>query len=219
MVNAAAYKYELSANQFFYLSNQGEFTTLTVASHASGQQQQSGNRFSTGKWTAAPVLYRLAQGVMIAISAAQETYYLQIQGGQTQLSAGRTADIAAQLERTQPTPMQRTDEMPAPSMQPMTPMQPMQPMHTSGSPMSMSMGDMEMSPGEMRMGDMKLSSSSAGAVSSSASSSRTDGSVSANHQTDAQADAQAGVKRFCAQCGSAIQPDDRFCAYCGDRLQ
>ncbi|WP_121971028.1 zinc ribbon domain-containing protein [Leptolyngbya sp. BC1307] len=223
MAIAAAYQYELGSNQVLYLSNQDEFTSLTVASRSAGQQQQSGSRYSTGKWTAAPMLHRLAEGIVVTISAAKETYYLQIQGGQTQMSSDRTSDFAAQLAQSQPTPMQPT-EVPSsamPPMKPMTPMQPMQPMkpmQMNASPMTMSMGDMEMSPGDMRMGDMTLSSASAKSA-SAASSSHPEGS--------AADDASAKVKRFCAQCGSAIQSGDspserlrqRFCAYCGTSLQ
>ena len=226
MAIAAAYQYELGPNQVLYLSNQDEFTSLTVASRSAGQQQQSGSRYSTGKWTAAPVLHRLAEGIVVTISVAKETYYLQTQGGQTQMSTARTGDFAAQLAQSQSIPMQPAEvpstEVPSGSamppmkpMQPMQPMTPMTPMQMNASPMSMSMGDMEMRPGEMRMGDMTLSSASA----KSASGSQPSGT--------AAEDASAKVRRFCVQCGSAIQSGDspserlrqRFCAYCGTSLQ
>ncbi len=216
MAIAAAYQYELGSNQVLYLSNQDEFTSLTVASRSAGQQQQSGSRYSTGKWTAAPVLHRLAEGIVVTISAAKETYYLQIQGGQTQMSSDRTSDFAAQLAQSQPTPMQPTEVQsgsamsPMKPMTPMQPMQPMKPMQMNASPMTMSMGDMEMSPGEMRMGDMTLSSALAKSASAASSS---------PPNSSAAEDASAKVKRFCAQCGSAIQSGDCFCAYCGTSLQ
>lgn len=88
--------------------------------------------------------------------------------------------------------LQTVDAMPN-TFQPMKPMEQMKPMEP------MKMGNMEMSfaPMEMKMGNMEMKM---GSTSSSGSSSTTP------------------QRRFCTQCGAAIQPEDRFCSSCGHRL-
>jgi hypothetical protein len=193
---ADAYRCELASNQVLYLSNEGAMSAITLLSSGAGQQQQGSSHFTTGSWVAPPALYRLDGRLdgrldpvnLVVISTAQTTYYLQLRGTQMQLSTDLSASLAAQLRQTRPVPMQR-EPMPAASpMPPMRPMSPMRPMQMHRNPMSMSMGDMQMSMGEM------------------------------SSSTPSSASEAAKVKRFCAQCGSAVQPGDRFCAYCGDRL-
>ncbi|MGB7250769.1 MAG: zinc-ribbon domain-containing protein [Phormidesmis sp.] len=210
MADALAYKYELSPHQVLYIAAQGTVTTVTIHTSGHGQQQQSSNQFSTGTWTSAPQLYPLDQGCVVAIATANETYYLQIQGGQSQMSQGAIAPhLAAQLNQTQPLTMEPTDTIPTASMPPMKPMAPMQmqpmqpmqmpPMQMSSNPMAMSMGNMAMSMGQMSPDQAASDQAASDAESTVAESSQK-------------------VKRFCGQCGSAVQPSDRFCAYCGDRL-
>ncbi len=71
----------------------------------------------------------------------------------------------------------------------MSPMEPMKPM---------SMGGMQMNPMEMRMGDMEMRMGSPTAPSSTPNT--------------------ASPRRFCSQCGTAVEPEDRFCSSCGHRL-
>jgi NADH pyrophosphatase NudC (nudix superfamily) len=201
---ADAYRCELASNQVLYLSNEGAMSAITLVSSSAGQQQQSSSHFTTGQWVAPPALYCLDSVNLVIIATAQNTYYLHIQGNQTQLSTGPLpASLAAQLSQAQPAPMQREPAPAAPSMPPMKPMSPMRPMQMHRNPMSMSMGDMQMSMGEMHTAQSSSHSSTHGSTHSSTAASEADA---------------AKVKRFCAQCGSAVQPGDRFCAYCGDRL-
>lgn len=67
-------------------------------------------------------------------------------------------------------------------------MQPMQPMSPM-QPMTMGNMSMNMQPMEMKMGNMSLKMGES-----------------------------AQVKRFCSQCGAAIQERDRFCSSCGNAL-
>ncbi|MGC1305744.1 MAG: zinc ribbon domain-containing protein [Phormidesmis sp.] len=207
MADITAYRYDLSAHQVLHLSNQGANTTVTVQSTGAGSQQQSSHCFATGPWTAAPQLYQLGEGVMVAIATATQLYHLQVQGGaqggQTQLSSGPlSAALQQQLAQVQPQHMKPTEampsmSMPAMNMEPMRPMEPMKPMKPMKSmkpmePMAMAMGNMAMSMGNAQ---------STGAQSEGG-----------------QGDSAGPVKRFCAQCGSAVKPGDKFCASCGDRL-
>lgn len=70
------------------------------------------------------------------------------------------------------------------------------------SPMTLNMGGMRMSmnPMEMRMGDLEMRMESSSAASASPPDPRP-------------------TRRFCSQCGAAVQPSDRFCASCGHRLE
>jgi zinc-ribbon domain len=67
-------------------------------------------------------------------------------------------------------------------------MPPMEPMKP------MNMGGMQMNPMEMRMGDMEMRMGSASAPNT------------------------PSTRRFCSQCGTAIEAEDRFCSSCGHRL-
>ena len=88
--------------------------------------------------------------------------------------------------------VQAVAQAPSPAMQPMQPMQPMQ----MGGGMQMNLNPMEMRMGnmEMRMGEPTIAAPIAAPSSATAS------------------------RRFCSQCGAAVQPDDRFCASCGHQL-
>lgn len=173
---------------------------MTVVSSGMGQQQQSGQSFSSGQWTAPPKLYQLGGG-HVAIVFAERTFYLSIVGGQMQVSSGAGGQgIEQQISELQPLPMQPAE---LPSMHSMRPMPPM-------PPMTMTMGNMSMRMGEMRMGEMNLNAST---------------SQSQFNQSQASAAAAASdepeemrEKRFCSQCGAAVRMGDRFCAQCGHQL-
>ena len=198
MASTASYRYDLGNSQTIYLSNQGGLTTVTIVSGGMGQQQQSGQSFSSGQWTAPPKLYQLGGG-HVAIVFADRPFYLSILGGQMQVSSGASGQgIEQQVSELQPLIMQPADLPSVPSMKPMTPMQ----------PMTMTMGNMSMSMGEMRMGEMNLSTSAGHAQSNQA-------------QAGASASGEPkgmGEKRFCSQCGAAVRMGDRFCAQCGHQL-
>lgn len=68
-------------------------------------------------------------------------------------------------------------------------MPPMKPMEPM-KPMNMG----QMNPMEMRMGDMEMRMGSAAAPNT------------------------PSPRRFCSQCGAAVEPEDRFCSSCGHRL-
>jgi hypothetical protein len=184
-----AYVCELGPHQRVYLDNQGAQTIVTTMSGGPGQQQQASCSFQTGNWTASPELYQVPSGVVVKIATATGDRLIQIQGGSMSLM-GTGASVGGQQMQ-----VQQTASMPAaamPTMQPMPPMPPMQPMQP------MKMGDMQMSlnPMEMRMGDMAMQMGTAASASASTS----------------------GTRRFCSQCGAAVQPSDRFCSSCGHGL-
>ncbi|HEY9815896.1 MAG TPA: zinc ribbon domain-containing protein [Candidatus Obscuribacterales bacterium] len=186
-----AYATELYPGQQCYVHNAGDQTVVTLASMASGQQQQASTSLMTGSWTAPPRFYRTQQGGIIQLATTQGDRYLCIQGTSLQLLAAPPAIADAQA-----LPLQWVDDPVAAPMKPMAsipPMTPMQPMR----PLSMQMGNMQMSmqPMEMRMGDMTLRAEA------SASSSPT-----------------PSARRFCSQCGAPVQASDRFCAACGHAL-
>ena len=217
MADAAAYRCELDSNRQLHLSNEGAVTAVTLTSSRPGQQQQSSNHFTTGQWTAAPVLYRLDQGLLIVVSAAS-TYYLQLCGSQVQMLSGSLSEqVVNQLQQAQPVTLQRDDRAKTvlEPVQSMTPMQPMTPMRMQ-NPMSLSMGDMKMTmgksgAGEMSLGDMQLGTQPSDLAESSSTASAAGTSSQGSIDT-------AKTRRFCSQCGAAVTSDDRFCAYCGTKL-
>lgn len=198
MAHAASYRYDLGNSQFIYLSNQGILTTVTIYSGSVGQQQQSSQGVSTGPWTAPPKLYQLGGG-HVAIVFSEQTFYLSIQGNQMQMSSGASGQgIEQQISRLEPLPMQPAEVPHMSQMKPMAPMASMQ-------PMTMTMGNMSMSMGEMRMGDMNLSAES--------SQSQAKSSAQASHS-----ECESSQKKFCPQCGTAVEAGDRFCSQCGHQL-
>lgn len=205
MAKTTAYQCDLGSNQWLHLSNDGSMTTVTVSSRGAGQQQQSSQGFVTGEWRDRPQVYPLAQGVVVAIATVHSTAYVQIQAGQAQLLSGQAAEQMNQFVQAktsqsmlvQPVASTATTQPMTPMipMAPMTPMTPMAPMAMNLNPMSMAMGNMAMSMG-----------------SSAASSATSDSTAKTTGQTAQSA------KRFCTQCGSAVEPGDKFCGHCGDRL-
>ncbi len=201
MTEAAAYQCDLGSDQWLHLSNDGSITTVAVSSRGPGQQQQSSQGFVTGEWRDRPQVYRLAQGVLVVIAAPQSTAYLQIQAGQSQMLSSQAAEKMQQFiqsNTSQAVPMQpvappaATPPMaPMAPLTPMTPMAPMAPMTMNLNPMSMAMGNMAMSMG-----------------SATASPAMKDPNDETTHS----------AKRFCTQCGSAVESGDKFCGHCGDRL-
>ena len=187
-----AYVCELSPGYNIYFDNQDDQTLITSMMSTPGQQQQSGNSFRTGCWTAPPKIYRTPQGAVIKLTTAQGEQFIQVQG-----SSMRSMTSLPSLHSSQQMQINQSEATPFTSSLPLQellqPMQPMQPMN---------MGDMGMGmkPMEMRMGNMHLSM---GSVSSeSAHSGKT----------------QPTERRFCNQCGVAIEPEDRFCSSCGHKL-
>jgi zinc-ribbon domain len=104
------------------------------------------------------------------------------------MTLGNDSGVAA----SQQMQMYQADAPSAPSMAPMQPMQPMK------------MGNMEIdnNPMEMRMGNMHLRMGEPIQTAQSASTSQS---------------AQP-TRKFCSQCGVAVEPSDRFCSSCGHRL-
>lgn len=87
--------------------------------------------------------------------------------------------------------MTYVDETPAVNLPPMQPMKPMQPMEMGN--MSMNADTME-----MRMGNMSI------------------GGMPPQDNAD---DTSQESKKFCTQCGTAVQPEDNFCGSCGHKLK
>lgn len=187
-----AYATELYPGQSCYVHNAGDQTIVTLASTASGQQQQASTSLATGPWTAPPSFYRTHQGGIIQLATAQGDRYIHIQGTSLQLLTAPPAIADAQA-----VPFQWIDDPVATPMKPMSSMPPMTPMQPM-KPLSMQMGNMQMSmqPMEMRMGDMTLRAET----------------------SSSQASQPPSARRFCSQCGAPVQPSDRFCAACGHAL-
>jgi zinc-ribbon domain len=92
------------------------------------------------------------------------------------------------LSGSQQMQVQQVSSVPTSSLPPMKPMEPMKPMN---------MGGMQMNPMEMRMGDMEMRMGS---------------------PTASSTPSTPNPRRFCSQCGTAVEPEDRFCSSCGHRL-
>jgi hypothetical protein len=192
------YVCELATGQHLYLDNRAKQTVLTLTSSSRGQQQQSSSSVETGVWTTSPEVFQTAQGIVVRIGTPVGDRLVQLQGNSISLINHSVA-----LNSAQAIPVKPVSDMPSAS--PVQPMQPMEPMQ----PMNLSMGDMKMSmnPMQMQMGNMKLDMGSPAASASSTQVSSTQVSCEDTQN-----------KRFCSQCGVAVDEGDRFCASCGHRL-
>jgi hypothetical protein len=83
-----AYLCELGNGQKIYLDNQGNQTVITSVSQSFGQQQQSSNQFTTGKWSSLPQIYQFPNGVIIKLITIQGEYSLQVQGSNMVMNQG-----------------------------------------------------------------------------------------------------------------------------------
>jgi hypothetical protein len=193
-----AYACELGTGQRIYLDNQGTQTVVTTMSGGPGQQQQSSTGFHTGVWTVPPEIFQTAGGAVLKVTTAQGEHFIYIQGSSMQVMGGTPS-----LSGSQQMQVQQVAGIPSSSIPSMTPMEPMKPM----KPMEpMSMGGMQMNPMEMRMGDMEMRMGSPAA------------SSTPKIPNPSAASGTPSTRRFCSQCGTAVEPEDRFCSSCGHRL-
>jgi zinc-ribbon domain len=192
-----AYMCEISPNQRVYVDSQGRNTIVTLMTGGPGHQQQASNSFQTGDWVSPPEIFTVPLGAVIKLHTTQGEHYVQIQGGSMTLGSASSVAASQQMQ------MHQADTPVAPSMTPMQPLKPMQPMkmgnmEMNNSPMEMRMGNMHMRMGHMRMGEPIQPTQSTRATPPEQSASPT--------------------RKFCSQCGVAVEASDRFCSSCGHRL-
>ncbi|MGK7932692.1 MAG: zinc ribbon domain-containing protein [Microcystaceae cyanobacterium] len=144
-----AYLCDLGNGQTIYLDNQGTQTVVTSITQSFGQQQQSSNQFTTGKWSSLPQIYQFPNGIVIKIITTQGEYNVQIQGSNMVMNQG-LIDVG----NTPTLPLKQVSETASnmPPMQPMQPLEPMKPMQ----PMQMGNMSLNMQPMEMKMGNMSM---------------------------------------------------------------
>jgi len=143
-----AYGCELGNGQYLFLDHAGTQTLITLSSRGAGQQQQATQGLQTGNWTAAPEVFRVAEGLVVKLQTAQGEHFVQIQGS----SIGVLSRIPALSSAQQMQIQQIANSSAIPSMEPMKPMEPMQPM----KPMQMENMQMSLKPMEMKMGNMSM---------------------------------------------------------------
>ncbi|MEL6468832.1 MAG: zinc ribbon domain-containing protein [Cyanobacteria bacterium J06623_4] len=119
------FKGSLNPHQSLYLSNHGKLTAVTVVSSGLGEQH---NRllFSTGPWTATPLLYPISDTLVVVIVITGDAHvFFQISGTQVQMSHQLHDEaLIAQLKTMTPiamTPTQSVPQPPAPSEQTVEP--------------------------------------------------------------------------------------------------
>lgn len=165
-------------------------TQVTTTHMAMGQQQSQAIALSTGAWKAPPLLFRVAGGFVLQLETATGTVFVQIQPGQLQAIAALPDGTGANRVPLE----QRNGPVPGamPPLSPLPPLSSMQPGRMSMGNMSMGNMSMNLDGMQMRMGDMEL--------------------------TMGDRTAPNPLRKFCPQCGNAVQVGNRFCAHCGHRL-
>ncbi|MEB3291721.1 MAG: zinc ribbon domain-containing protein [Synechococcales bacterium] len=218
------YRCDLGSGQVLQVENLGDRTRVTLACQQAGQQQQATSMFSTGRWVDVPQVVAMPQGFEVHLFTAQGVMTVQIQGMMmqampTQVAVGNPSvagnplplqTVASQEKSAPESPAPESKIPPMAPMAPMTPMAPMPPMTMGQMKMgNLQMGDMQMSlnPMEMRMGNLQMSLNTPNTQVPTGSPPPT-----------APPAVPATNRRFCPQCGSAVQPSDRFCASCGNAL-
>lgn len=191
-----AYMCEISPGQRVYLDSQGNSTVVTLMTGGSGQQQQASSSFQTGSWVSPPEIFAAPQGAVIKVNTVQGESYIQLQGSSITLSSASSVAPSQQMQ------VHQVNVPPAPTM---TPMQPMQPIMPPMQPMQMQpmVGNREHNaPMEMRMGNMQMRM----------------GEVGQPPQAAPVNPPVQATRKFCSQCGVAVEVSDRFCSSCGHRL-
>lgn len=187
----ASYMGKLAGGSQFYVRNQGDQTQITIQTSSAGQQQSQSSGLTTGAWTAPPTLFQLANQFILRLEGAQGKFYVQLSMGGIQTTSKEPSLLGAQvlpLRVVEPADPAGFQSMG--TMKPLSPMKPMEPM----KPMS------PMPPMRMEMGDMRMEMG---------------GADTPTEPGQGQAQARP---RFCSQCGTPVNPDDRFCAQCGHKL-
>ncbi|MEL6455958.1 MAG: hypothetical protein AAFQ40_14730, partial [Cyanobacteria bacterium J06623_5] len=109
------FKGSLNPHQSLYLSNQGSITTVTIVSSSLGEQH---NRllFSTGLWTATPLLYPVSETLIVVIVITGDAHtFFQINGTQVQMSRKLLDEVLIdQLKTMTPIAMTQAQTIPQP---------------------------------------------------------------------------------------------------------
>jgi zinc-ribbon domain len=137
------YAYDLENGQRLIVENDGDNTLVALSSGGEGQQQSQASGFETGKWSKAPTLFRVKQGLVLRVETKSGSRFIAVRGSQIQIIGGREPD----LENAEELRLRESEENVA--MESMRPMEAMRPME-SIRPMPV------MRPMEMRMGNMHM---------------------------------------------------------------
>jgi hypothetical protein len=173
-----AYICDLNTGQRIYLDNQRGQTIVTLTSSSAGQQQQSSNSFTTGRWNASPEIFQTPYGIVIKIYGESGENLISVQGSSIGVMSESPSLTPSQQLQTRQV---QSQNLSMPSMKPLEPMKPMQ------------MGNMQMNmnPMEMRMGNMEM---------------RLGGSTGETRRFCSQCGASVKVDdRFCSSCGYNLQ--------------
>jgi hypothetical protein len=133
------YAYDLENGQRLIVENDGDNTIVVLSSGGEGQQQSQATGFETGKWSKAPALFRVKQGLVLRVATKRGSRFISVRGNGIQSLRGEP-----DLEDAKELKLRESEETIA--MEPIKPMEPMKPMR----PMEMRMGNMH-----MRMGGIE----------------------------------------------------------------
>lgn len=136
------YAYDLEDGQRLIVENDGDNTLVALRSGGEGQQQSQATGFDTGKWSKAPALFRVKQGLVLRVETKGGSEFISLRGNRIQSMRGEP-----DLKDAEKLKLRESEESVA--MEPMRPMEPMKPMK-SMRPMEMRMGNMQ-----MRMGGIE----------------------------------------------------------------
>ena len=143
------YAYDLENGQRLIVENDGDNTLVALSSGGEGQQQSQATGFGTGKWSKAPALFRVKQGLVLQVETKSGSQFIAVRGSQIQTMGGREPD----LEDAEKLTLRESDENIA--MESMKPMESMRLME-SMRPMESMKPMPAMRPMEMRMGNMHM---------------------------------------------------------------
>ncbi len=187
-----AYRAELEAGLLLQAENRADQTIVSLTSGTAGSQQAQQTGFTTGRWTAAPALYRRGLRAVLVLQTATGATAVEISAGGIHYGA-RPPDLTGAV----PHPLQEVPDVPfGAAFPPMAPLPPLAPL-PGMAPMEMRMGGGM----EARMGNMTLQMNPSPAAPTPAGSTPPD-----------------GPRRFCTQCGKEAAPAHRFCGTCGAAL-
>lgn len=119
----------------------GDSTFVTLSNSSEHQQQSQRVGFETGRWSAAPALFRLGKDYILRVNAVSGARFMIVHGSRVQSMKG-----APELQEAEEVRMRESADPGTAPMEPMKPMQPMAPLEPL-KPMELRMGNMRMSMG------------------------------------------------------------------------
>jgi hypothetical protein len=116
------YTHDIGNGQRLLVENEGDNSQIALSSGDSGQQQNQGAGFNTGKWSKPPELFRTGDDIVLRLEGKGGVLFVRVHARRIEPMSNEP-----DLETAEKLTLKESDENIA-RMKPMEPMKPMKPM-------------------------------------------------------------------------------------------